>query len=221
VWFFNPDEQTHIELCKYPDKSGFMWKTLMLPASGEGHPAVRAVKSVLKIFTQPIGYFKMMFNKNVAKGGLFLLVMQHLPNSMRLQLKKGFYGTRLTMQNDSNQKVPAFIKSGQDVLERYAKKVGGTPFNPSNEVILNLSSTAHILGGCPMGKTADEGIVNDKFEVHNYPNMYILDGSIMPCNLGVNPSLTITALTEYAMSHVPEKEGNTMVSLEKQMAEIS
>ncbi len=217
---FNPDEKTHIELCKYPDNSGFMWKMLMLPAVGEDKPAVRAVKSLIRIFTNPTSFFKMMFNKNVANSGLFLLVMQHLPNSMRLELKKGFYGTRLTMQNDSDQKVPAFIKSGQDVLERYAEKVNGTPFNPSNEVILNVSSTAHILGGCPMGETAAEGVVNEKFEVHNYPNMYILDGSIMPCNLGVNPSLTITALTEYAMSHIAEKEGNAAVSLEKQMAQI-
>ncbi len=68
-----------------------------------------------------------------------------------------------------------------------------------------------------MGLTIEEGVVNDKFEVHGYPNMRVLDGSIIPCNLGVNPSLTITALSEYAMSHVPEKEGNTRKTLEQQM----
>jgi cholesterol oxidase len=69
-----------------------------------------------------------------------------------------------------------------------------------------------------MGMTKEEGVVNDKFEVHGYPNMRVLDGSIIPGNLGVNPSLTITALSEYAMSQVPEKKGNTRKTLEEQMA---
>ncbi len=69
-----------------------------------------------------------------------------------------------------------------------------------------MPMTAHILGGCPMGHTKATGVVNDKFEVHGYSNMFILDGSIMPCNLGVNPSLTITALAEYAMDQIKIKE---------------
>ena len=71
-----------------------------------------------------------------------------------------------------------------------------------------------------MGETPEEGVVNDKFEVHGYPNMRVLDGSIIPCNLGVNPSLSITALSEYAMSHVPDKEENSRKTLDQQMAEI-
>ncbi|MFA9290273.1 MAG: GMC oxidoreductase [Solirubrobacteraceae bacterium] len=213
---FEPDEKTHIEPCKYPDNSSFMYKILMFPAAGEGHPVVRATKSILKIFTNT-AYIKMIFSKNLTKNSLVLLVMQDLDTSMRLLLKKGFYGTRLSIKNEGRNKAQAFIKTGQEVLMRYAKKLKGDAFNPTNEVFLNLTSTAHILGGCLMSKTADEGVVNDKFEVHNYPNMYILDGSIMPCNLGVNPSLTITALTEYAMSNIPQKQGNTIISLEKQM----
>jgi cholesterol oxidase len=89
--------------------------------------------------------------------------------------------------------------------------------NATSEVLFNMSSTAHILGGCPMGQTKEEGLVNDRFEVHGYPNMMVLDGSIIPCNLGVNPSLTITALSEYALSLVPEKEGNTRKTLEEKM----
>jgi cholesterol oxidase len=83
-----------------------------------------------------------------------------------------------------------------------------------------MSSTAHILGGIPMGETDKTGVVNDKFEVFNYPGMMILDGSIIPGNLGVNPSLTITALSEYAMSLVLKKEGSSTISLEEQMASL-
>jgi cholesterol oxidase len=78
-----------------------------------------------------------------------------------------------------------------------------------------MPMTAHILGGCPMGKSKDEGVVNEYFEVHEYNNMYILDGSIIPCNLGVNPSLSITALAEYAMKHISDKDGNMVIPFEE------
>ena len=71
------------------------------------------------------------------------------------------------------------------------------------ENLLGLPTTAHILGGAPIGKDANEGVVDENFQVHNYEGMYIVDGSIMPANPGVNPSLTITALAEYAMSKIP------------------
>jgi len=74
------------------------------------------------------------------------------------------------------------------------------------ENLLNLPTTAHILGGAPLGKDASEGVVDESFQVHNYPGLYIIDGSIMPANPGVNPSLTITALAEYAMSKIVGKQ---------------
>ena len=73
------------------------------------------------------------------------------------------------------------------------------------ENLLNLPTTAHILGGAPPGRNAEEGVVDARFQIHNYPGLFIIDGSIVPANPGVNPSLTITALAEYAMSQVPEK----------------
>ncbi len=87
--------------------------------------------------------------------------------------------------------------------------------------MFGLASTAHILGGCPMGTTREEGVVNEQFEVHGYKNFYILDGSIVPCNLGVNPSLTITALSEYAMSMIPKKENTSVKTLDEQLATVS
>jgi len=87
--------------------------------------------------------------------------------------------------------------------------------------MFGLASTAHILGGCPMGRTAEEGVVDDRFQVHGYPDFYILDGSIIPANLGVNPSLTITALAEYAMDRVPVKPGYRGQTLEEKMQSLS
>jgi cholesterol oxidase len=99
--------------------------------------------------------------------------------------------------------------------------VNGVPQNAFTEVAFGLSSTAHILGGCPMGQDAKHGVVDENFRAHGYPNFYILDGSIMPCNLGVNPSLTITALSEYAMDQIPSKPGTAIKSLDQQMREFS
>ena len=76
------------------------------------------------------------------------------------------------------------------------------------EVLFDVSSTAHILGGCVMGATADDGVVDFKGEVHGYPNLYVADGSNVPANLGVNPSLTITAIAEYITSQIAENPKN-------------
>ena len=84
--------------------------------------------------------------------------------------------------------------------------MAGIALSSFPEVLFNMSTTAHILGGCCMGKSSLEGVVSDKGEVFNYPGLYVADGSVVSANLGVNPSLTITALSEHIMSKIPSKE---------------
>ncbi len=93
------------------------------------------------------------------------------------------------------------------LARQFAAKINGIPAGSINEGLFNIPVTAHILGGCPFGRHAQEGVVNLDCQVHNYPGLYVVDGSIMPGNPGVNPSLTITALAEYAMSRLPPKPG--------------
>ena len=95
----------------------------------------------------------------------------------------------------------------QDVAKRMAKKMDGVPQSGLVEVLLNRASTAHILGGFPIGMSSDTGVVDPKGKVFGYDDLYVVDGSIIPANLGVNPSLTITAMAEHVMSHVPAKLG--------------
>lgn len=216
---FNPDEHTHIELCKFPDKSGAMIR-LATMAAGNGNPLVRTLKMLGNILTHPVDFLRSLFQRNVAKNSVIFLIMQSLPNAMRMKLKRGLFGHSLSFKNDTGEKVPSYIPIGQEVLYKYAAKVNGVPQNTFSEVVFGLASTAHILGGCPMGKTKEEGVVNEKFEVHGYKNFLILDGSIVPCNLGVNPSLTITALSEYAMSHIPSKPGTTAKTLNERLDDI-
>src|SRR4030095_3575179 len=86
---------------------------------------------------------------------------------------------------------------------------GAFPSSSINEVVLNVPTTAHILGGASMGTTPEKGVIAARNRVFGYDNLYVVDGSMIPSNLGVNPSLTITAMAEHAMSHVPLKDPRT------------
>ncbi len=213
---FNPDENTHIELCKFPDGSGAMTR-LAVMAAGNGTPLVRTAKMIGNIITKPFDFLRSLFSFNLAKTSIIFLIMQSLPNSMKMKLKKGWWGPKLSFDNSNGQKVPSYIPIGQEALYRYARKVNGVPHNAFSEIAFGLASTAHILGGCPMGKTVELGVVDENFRVHGYDNFLILDGSIMPCNLGVNPSLTITALSEYAMDRIAPKTGGVLPTLLEQI----
>jgi cholesterol oxidase len=102
-------------------------------------------------------------------------------------------------------------------MERYAKKVTGVPQNILLEVFFNRPTTAHILGGCLMSDTIETGVVDKNLKVHGYPNFYITDGSIIQGNIGVNPSLTITAMAEYCMSHIPSLAESHVSDISKQL----
>ncbi|NOY07944.1 MAG: GMC family oxidoreductase, partial [Spirochaetes bacterium] len=195
---FNPDDNTHIEIVKYPDGSNTM-KLFATLATGSGPPVIRSIKLFLRILLNPFKFLKFIFDKNWANKSVIFLVMQSLDNSMKMIYKR-FPFKGISIRNKRENRVPAYIDIGQQVMYKYAEKVNGIPQNALTEVLFNMSTTAHILGGCPMGRSIDEGVVNEKFKAYGYPNMYILDGSIIPCNLGVNPALTITVLSEYAMS---------------------
>ncbi len=217
---FQPDENTHVEVVKYNDASGAMGRLAVL-ATGPGNGFVRTAKLIGQVIAHPIRFLKSSFHfRNWGKDSLILLVMQTLDESMQMIWKKGLFRSKMKLDNSEGNRVPAYIPVGQEVLHRYAQKVNGVAQNAIIETLFDTPITAHILGGCPMGEDGSKGMVNEKFEVHNYPNMYVLDGSIIPCNPGVNPSLTITALSEYAMNQIPEKSGNTQKSLEELMGNV-
>ncbi len=209
---FNADENTHIEVVKYPDGSGLMGRLGVL-ATGNGSPIVRTAKLIGNIITKPISFIKTFFNLTGASNTVILLIMQSLDSSLKMKWKKSFWGN-IYLESSDGKKIPSYIESGQKVLFEYAKKAKGIPMNSMPEVFFGMSTTAHILGGVPMGENPESGVVNENFQVHNYPNMYILDGSIIQTNLGVNPSLTITALSEFAMSKIPDHPQNKNIKLE-------
>lgn len=198
----SPDDDTYVEIVKYPNNSNSM-KILTGPAVGPGPAVIRIIKMLIATIKNPIGYAKVVFSSKWAENSVVFLVMQHLDSKMKMRIKN-FPFPRISLESEGND-VPPFIPSGAKVMQAFSKKVNGTPQSILPEVALNIPATAHILGGAPMGKDIESGVVNDQFKVHGYPNMYICDGSIVQCNLGVNPSLTITAMSEYAMSFIPKK----------------
>lgn len=126
----------------------------------------------------------------------------------------------MKIDNKGQRKVPAYIAVGQEVMESYARKVSGISQNILLEVFFNRPTTAHILGGCPMSETIDEGVVDSQLRVHGYPGMYITDGSVIQGNIGVNPSFTITAMAEYCMNKIPSREGSELSKLSEQLISL-
>ena len=215
---FNPDEHTHIEIVKYPDGSNSLKWFFSLSASGSSNNLYRIIKLIGKTLIHPRAFIKTVFNFKWSTGLIIFLVMQHLENNMKFIWKKNLPGGKMVVRNKGKQKVPAYIEIGQKVMETYAKRTGGIAQNIVLEILFNRPTTAHILGGCPMSKTINSGVINDKFQVHGYPNMHVVDGSAMQGNPGVNPSYSILALAEYAMDQIPSKNvpfHNTIANLIK------
>lgn len=202
---FKPNENTSIEIVKYPNNSNVMRSLLTIATDKHGSNALRVIHFLGKVISRPVLFFKMFFNRHWAENTIIFLVMQTVDSKMQFVLKKWPFRKKLTLQNKDDQNVQAYLPVGQDVMHRYAKKAKAHPQNSTPEILMNVPSTAHILGGIPMGTSVESGVIDADFKVHNYPNFFILDGSVVQGNLGVNPSFTITALAEYAMSKIPEK----------------
>lgn len=201
------DEHSHIEPVRYGRGSGF-FRLLMSPhAAGSGF--FRRVGSAFSnFFRRPWRWLKALFVWDWAKHTQILLYMRTLEGTLRLRrgrsLRTGFRpGLRSSVSSGVAPK--ASMPEATDLAERFADKLGGVTGSLINETLLNSPSTAHILGGCAMGASADDGVIDSRHRVFGYDGLYVCDGSAVSANPGVNPSLTITAMTERAMSLIPSK----------------
>ena len=214
---FSPDPHTHVEIVKYPDNSNAMKWFFGLSVGGARTSLGRSWKLLMKTITHPLMFLKTVFNFNWSSRTVIFLVMQTTDNAMKMIWKNGLFGGKMKLDNRGNKKVPAFISIGQEVMERYARKASGIPQNILLEVFFNRPTTAHILGGCPMSDSIENGVIDEKLKVHGYPDFYITDGSVIQGNIGVNPSLTITAVAEYCMSNIPGKSESTSSDISKHL----
>jgi len=208
---FYPDDVTYIEPVRYPEGSSFM-KLIAGPLTEGRSWPVRAVKFIANIFLHPLDSFHLIFHLNWARSSIIFLVMQTLDTRLHFSIKRSilpFPRAKLVTTPDKGKRISAFIQIGYDVAKRFSKKVKGIPQSTITEAVLNIPATAHILGGCIIGKDAAHGVVDEYCRVFGYDNLYVADGSVIPANLGVNPSLTITALAEHAMKGIKQKKEMT------------
>ena len=205
---FQADDVTRVEPVRYSDGSSFI--RVMTAPHVEGDSAlIRTLKTFWEIVRHPIDFLYGKFFSRWARYTTILLVMQVEENLTHIRLGRSLFTLfrrGLVLKPDRDHPIPTQIKIGNHVTRAFARKVNGIPAAAFTDSLFNFPTTAHLMGGVPFGRDTQEGVVDLNCQVFNYPGLYVVDGSIMPANPGVNPSLTITALAEYAMSKVPEKK---------------
>ncbi|MEY2442930.1 MAG: cholesterol oxidase [bacterium] len=206
-----PDENTHIETVSY-GHAGDGMSLLHTLLVGDGTKITRPLKLIMAALRHPLDFARLFDPRGWSRRTIILLVMQTLDNAIALRPKPGRRGSmRLQTEQDATKPAPTFIPVANEAAEWIAKEIGGVPQSSLMEAIASIPTTAHILGGVVIGGSPEEGVVDARHRVFGYENLLVCDGSVVPANVGVNPSLTITALAERAMSFVPDVSGSAAV----------
>lgn len=202
-----PDPHTHIETVTYGE-AGDSMSTLYTLLVGDGSRVTRPLKLLGQIARHPLRFAKALWPRGWSRRTIIVLVMQTLDNAIALRPKLKRNGdVRLQTEQDPERPIPTFIPVANEAAEWLAKRTGGIAQSSVMEATLNVPTTAHILGGAAIGHGPEDGVVDARQRVFGYENLLVCDGAAIPANVGVNPSLTITALAEHAMAEVPPKEG--------------
>jgi cholesterol oxidase len=194
----NTDADSHLEPVRYPAGSGF-WRLLTWPRVEGRNVIVRVLKVAADLLARPVDNLKVILVDDWAKRTQILLFMQTIDSYLRLS--KGIFGMGTSVENGKHP--TAFIPEANALADGFASIVGGKLATLLTETLLGIPTTAHILGGCVMGRDRTEGVIDRDHRVFGYENMLVCDGSAVSANPGVNPSLTILALAERAMSKIP------------------
>jgi cholesterol oxidase len=201
-----PDPHTHIETVVYGKEGGAM-RSMFSLMTGDGSRVTRPLKLLGQILRHPRRLWEISFARGWAGRTVVVLVMQSLDNAIRLRPRRGPFGVRLQTEQDPDKPNPTFIPVANDFTAWLARRTGGVAGSSLLESTLAIPTTAHILGGAPIGATPADGVVDADQRVFGYENLLVCDGAAVPANVGVNPSLTITAMTERAMAQIPAKPG--------------
>ena len=198
-----PDPNTHIETVTYGDDGDSMHRLYTLLV-GDGTRVTRPLKWLVQVLLHPKRLAQVLFPKHYSRRTIIILVMQTLDNAIALRPRKGPFGSLwLKTEQDPEKPIPTFIPVANQAAEWFAKRTGGIAQSSTTEALFNIPTTAHILGGAVIAPDPSRGVVDARQRVFGYENLLVCDGSAIPANVGVNPSLTITALAEHAMSHIP------------------
>jgi cholesterol oxidase len=200
------DEHTHIEAVRYPNGSDAMsaWTTILTG----GRPGPRRVglwlrNLLVSSILHPVRTFRIMKPFGWARESVILLCMQALEGHIDMCWERSLFSPFRKTLVSRGQRIPTFIPQANEFAQKMARAAGGTAMSMLPEILFDIPGTAHCLGGCVIADSPENGVVDCRNRVFGYKNMYVCDGSVIGANLGVNPSLTITALTERAMSFIP------------------
>jgi cholesterol oxidase len=203
-----PDPHTHIETVTY-GKAGDAMSTLYTLLVGDGSRVTRPLKLLAQILRHPARFAKTVWPRGWSRRTIIVLVMQTLDNAIALRPRLKRNGeVRLQTEQDPERPNPTFIPVANEAAEWLARRTGGIAQSSVMEATLNIPTTAHILGGAVIGHGPEDGVIDARQRIFGYENLLVCDGAAVPANVGVNPSLTITALAEHAMSEIPPKQGS-------------
>ncbi|MGZ4817616.1 MAG: GMC oxidoreductase, partial [Terriglobales bacterium] len=200
------DEHTHIEAVRYPRGSDAMGMLTTILTNGRPGPRriglwlVNVVKSFLR---HPLHTLRVLQPWGWAQEFVILLCMQALDGHIEMRWQRPWFWPFRKFLVSRGDKVPTYIPAANAFAENFARLTGGTAMSMLPEILFNVPGIAHCIGGCVIADSPERGVVDHRHRVFGYRNMYVCDGSVVGANLGVNPSLTITALAERAMSFVP------------------
>jgi len=201
----HPDERTHIEPVRYPRGSNVMGLLSTVLVDGGGR-LPRQVRFAAAVARRPVAFLRSLSVRRWSERSLILLVMQSHDNSLTLRWRARRNGrVRLSSEQGEGAPNPSYLPVANDAARRAAAIMGGVPASALNEVLLDVPATAHILGGACIGEQPATGVVDAYQRVFGCPGLHVADASTISANLGVNPSLTITAQTERAMSLWPNR----------------
>jgi cholesterol oxidase len=202
-----PDPDTHVEVVTY-GRAGDAMSTLFTTLTGEGTNRTRPLLWLGQAIRHPVSFLRTLWPFKWSQRTVILLVMQTLDNAIRLRAKRRLFGrgVKLQTEQDPDRPIPTFIPPANAAAEWFAKRLGGMAQSGTTEAVFNIPTTAHILGGAVIGESPETGVVDGRNRVFGYENLLVCDGSAVPANPGVNPSLTITALAERAMTFVEPNE---------------
>jgi cholesterol oxidase len=199
-----PDPDTHIELVTYGVGGGAM-KTMFTALVGDGTRVTRPLRWLAAVARHPVSFARLLATPNWSRRTLIVLVMQTVDSALRFRPRPRRFGggVRITTEQDAANPNPTFIPAANRAAHWLAERIGGIPQSGTTEALFNVPSTAHILGGAVIAGDPSQGVIDARGQVFGYENLLITDGSALPANPGVNPSLTITALAEHTIAHVP------------------
>ena len=215
------DEHTHIEAVRYPSGSDTMGLlTTLLTGGAPGWTRISLwLKNVaVAMLHHPFQTLRLFYPFGWARETVILLCMQAVDGDLEMCWQRPWFWPFRKSLASRGRKVPTYIPQANEFAGKVSQITGGTAMSMIPEILFDIPSTAHCLGGCVMAGSSEHGVVDDRNRVFGYKNMYVCDGSVIAANLGVNPSLTITALAERAMSFIlPASETSWNDSTEERM----